>query len=82
MHLKDLLKYIVKCLIRDCAFKHGYIPVEQQTDCLVGILTLAAEKMNVPYYSERVLKDSIIQRVICNLVSPILSHIQRLTSSS
>ena len=72
VHLKDLLKYTVKCLTRDCAFKHRYIPVERQTDCLVGILTTAAEKMNVPYYTERVLNDDLIQRVICSLVGSLL----------
>ena len=79
VHLKAILKYAVKCLTRDCAFKHGYIPVEEQTDCLLRILTSAAAKMNRPYYSERVQKDSLLQRVICDLVGPLFPRIQVLT---
>ena len=79
VHLKAILKYAVKCLKRDCAFKHGYIPVEEQTDCLIRILTSAATKMNRPYYTERVQKDGLLQRIICDLVGTLLPHIQVLT---
>ncbi|KAN0133851.1 hypothetical protein V8E53_008346 [Lactarius tabidus] len=56
------------------SFTHGYIPVEQQTECLVRILHLSAEKMNRPYYTERVQKDSLLQRVICDLLNVRVSH--------
>ena len=79
VHLKAILKYAVKCLTQDCAFKHGYIPVEEQTDCLLCILTSAAAKMNRPYYSEWVQKDSLLQRVICDWVGPLFPRIQVLT---
>ncbi|KAN0131210.1 hypothetical protein V8E53_010914 [Lactarius tabidus] len=74
VHLKAILKHTIKCLTQDCAFKHGYIPVEQQTECLVRILHLSAEKMNRPYYTERVQKDSLLQRVICDLLNVCVSH--------
>jgi len=81
VHLKAILKHTIKCLTRDCAFKHGYIPVERQTACLVRILDLSAEKMNRPYYTERVQKDPQLQRVICDLVGPPLPCIQMLTQA-
>ncbi|KAN0129815.1 hypothetical protein V8E53_012287, partial [Lactarius tabidus] len=74
VHLKAILKHTIKCLTQDCAFKHGYIPVEQQTECLVCILHLSAEKMNRPYYTEQVQKDSLLQRVICDLLNVHISH--------
>lgn len=67
-HLKDILKHAIKCLIRDCAFKHGYIPVDSQTECLVRILVLLAKALDRPYYTERVQKDTVIQGVVCDLV--------------
>ncbi|KAF8258062.1 hypothetical protein EI94DRAFT_1708359 [Lactarius quietus] len=67
VHLKDILKHAIKCLTQDCAFKHGYIPIEKQTECLVRILSELAEDMNRPYYSVWVQRDSHIQRVLCDL---------------
>ena len=76
MPLTDILKHTIKSLIRDCAFKHGYIPVERQTECLLRILISSAEKLNQPYYTERVKTDPLIQRVICDMVGPLCSCIQ------
>jgi hypothetical protein len=83
VHLRSIIKYTIKSVIRDCAFKHGYIPVEQQTDCLVCILIMSAEKLNRLYYTERVKKDTLIQRVVCDLVGPISPlHMNTNTSTS
>ncbi|KAF8260452.1 hypothetical protein EI94DRAFT_1811668 [Lactarius quietus] len=68
VHLKAILKHAVKCVIRECAFMHGYMPVNQQTDILVNILISSAGKLNIPYYTEWVQKDTLIQRDVCDLV--------------
>ncbi|KAN0132479.1 hypothetical protein V8E53_009738 [Lactarius tabidus] len=84
-HLKDILKHAIKCLIRDCAFKHGYIPVDSQTECLVRILVLSAKALDRPYYTEWVQKDTVIQGVVCDLlmgrVSQYRTNIKRIAFS-
>ena len=74
--LADILKHAVKSLKRDCAFKHGYIPVEQQTECLVRILISSAEALGNEYYTERVKTDPLIQRVISDLVGRTCACVQ------
>ncbi|KAF8267475.1 hypothetical protein EI94DRAFT_1700973 [Lactarius quietus] len=68
--LKDILKEAIRVLHRDCTFKHGYIPVDSQTDCLVHILIEAATKLNRGDYTLRAQTDAILQRMACDLVWP------------
>ncbi|KAF8257936.1 hypothetical protein EI94DRAFT_1816484 [Lactarius quietus] len=66
--LKDILKEAIRVLHRDCAFKHGYIPVDLQMDCLVRILVEAATKLNRGDYTLRAQTDAILQRMACDLL--------------
>ncbi|KAF8258700.1 hypothetical protein EI94DRAFT_1620474, partial [Lactarius quietus] len=66
--LKDILKEAIRVLHHDCSFKHRYIPVDSQTDCLVRILIKAATKLNRGDYTLRAQMDAILQRTASDLL--------------
>ncbi|KAF8259178.1 hypothetical protein EI94DRAFT_1813774 [Lactarius quietus] len=71
--LLAILKDCVKCLIRDCAFKHGYIPLDCQRDCLVHILIESAVKLDKGDYTLRCQKDPVLQGLVCDLLNTRVS---------
>ncbi|KAF8258351.1 hypothetical protein EI94DRAFT_1708075 [Lactarius quietus] len=82
--LSAILKDYVKCLIRDCAFKHGYIPLDRQRDCLVRILIESAVKLDKGDYTLRCQKDPVLQGLVCDLLNTRVSlyrtNIKRIAS--
>ncbi|KAF8259732.1 hypothetical protein EI94DRAFT_1812844 [Lactarius quietus] len=67
-NLKDILKEAIRVLHHNCTFKHGYIPVDSQMDCLIHILIEAATKLNRGDYTLRAQTDAILQRTASDLL--------------
>ncbi len=69
---KAILKDGIRCLTRNCAFHQGYMPVDVQTEYFIRLLVKSATKLNKPHYVVRLQKDTVLQKEVCDLVSPYL----------
>ncbi|KAH8989510.1 hypothetical protein EDB86DRAFT_2831560 [Lactarius hatsudake] len=71
---RAILKEGMQALLRHCAFRQGYIPVDAQTDHFVELLIKSATRLNKPHYVLRLQKDTFLQKEVCDLLSGRVSH--------
>lgn len=68
---KSILKDGLSTLHRNCAFNLGYyLPVDIQTRSFVQLIVESANKLNKPHYATRLRRDTVLQKEVCDLVSP------------
>ncbi|KAH9164277.1 hypothetical protein EDB89DRAFT_1859379, partial [Lactarius sanguifluus] len=71
---RAILKEGMQSLLRYCAFRQGYIPVDAQTDHFIELLIKSATRLNKPHYGVRLQKDAFLQKEVCDLLSGRVSH--------